>query len=170
MSRSKMDMAINLAEERRNHKVLAGLEHHIIQDELRGGLLNTLESHESAPSLQVLSQKILRHCVDKVSKKPTARFELGKDFGTSDRKTNLTKLLFIKVKGGHNLREFFEMSMQSERIQEAYWYSFNKAENMFSLIMVERTPVNLLVVKSATSDTLLVPFNWLRPSYAKMTY
>lgn len=36
----------------------------------------------------------------KVSKKPTARFELGKDFGTSDRKTNLTKLLFIKVKGG----------------------------------------------------------------------
>lgn len=43
MSRSKMDMAINLAEERRNHKVLAGLEHHIIQDELRGGLLNTLK-------------------------------------------------------------------------------------------------------------------------------
>lgn len=35
---------------------------------------------------------------------------------------------------GHNLREFFEMSMQSERIQEAYWYSFNKAENMFSLV------------------------------------
>ncbi|KAG0225183.1 hypothetical protein BGX31_007717 [Mortierella sp. GBA43] len=101
-----MDMAINLAEERRNHKVLAGLEHHIIQDELRGGLLNTLDNgdEENNEKDDVEEDEPLinprREIWDLSSKKPTARFELGKDFGTSDRKTNLTKLLFIKVKGG----------------------------------------------------------------------
>ncbi|KAF8978374.1 hypothetical protein BGZ46_006533, partial [Entomortierella lignicola] len=49
---------------------------------------------------------------------------------------------------GYNL-EFFEMTIQSEGI------------------MVERTLVNLRAVKIAPSDTPLVPFSWLRPSYAK---
>ncbi|KAF8923217.1 hypothetical protein BGZ58_003223 [Dissophora ornata] len=82
---------------------------------------------------------------------------------------------------GYSL-EFFEMTIQSEGAyifkKYADCYLFNKAENMFPLcrlleilestkIMVERTLVNLRAVKIASSDTPLVPFSWLRPSYTK---